>query len=270
MEQDTFTFVKKTFHEIYQAVERMSDAEIIHSAADQFRPYLDRLNRMAALDVKIDVLQKLAGDVQLAQMITRISHVKRLHSTRIETTIARQIIDSNDPWNLLTDFFYYPNYLNLARMEYAGAGLHPGEKVVFIGSGPLPLSLILLCKLYDITARGIEKNHLFVSLSRQLLGRLGLADRINIIEGDHFSFPQDTTCKLVMVGAEALPKDEIFYHLGRILPSGTLLSYRIFEKGLRRLLDDQSHIIVPSVFREVARVQPDPPVNNTVVFVIRE
>ncbi len=270
MEQDKFTFVKNTFQQIYQAVEKLSDAEITDAAADPFRTHLDRLNQVAALDVDEDVLQRLVEDVELGQMIGRIAHVKRLHSTRLETSQARGIIDSVDPWKSLNNFFYYPNYLELARMECTGAKLNLGENIVFIGSGPLPLSLILLCRLYDVNAIGIEINPQFVSISRELIDRLGLVDRIRIIEGNHFSFPQDNKCKLVMIGAEALPKDEIFNHLANILPGNTIVSYRIFARGLRRLLDDQSRVIVPSVFREFMRVQPEPPVNNTVVFLIKE
>jgi hypothetical protein len=52
------------------------------------------------------------------------------------------------------------------------------------------------------------------------------------------------------VAAQAEPKKAIFDHLVDVLPAGTKLSYRIYEKGLRLLLD----------------TAPKPPVNNTVVF----
>ena len=69
--------------------------------------------------------------------------------------------------------------------------------------------------------------------------------------------------------ADALPKDEIFSHLAKALPDGTILSYRIYEKGLRRLLDSQSVFNLPSEFKEYARIRPEPPVNNTSVFIIK-
>jgi hypothetical protein len=54
-----------------------------------------------------------------------------------------------------------------------------------------------------------------------------------------------------------------------VLPAGTKLSYRIYEKGLRRLLDTFSLYTIPAPFEEYLRVRPEPPVNNTVVFLMK-
>ena len=57
----------------------------------------------------------------------------------------------------------------------------------------------------------------------------------------------------------------IFDHLAEMLPAGTKVSYRIYEKGLRRLLDTFSRYVLPEPFEEYLRISPEPPVNNTVV-----
>jgi len=72
-----------------------------------------------------------------------------------------------------------------------------------------------------------------------------------------------------MVGADACPKDEIFAHLAKTVPGGTKISYRIYEKGLRRFMDDQPVAAIPPEFEEYARIRPKPPVNNTSVFLIK-
>ncbi len=69
-----------------------------------------------------------------------------------------------------------------------------------------------------------------------------------------------------MVAAQAEPKKDIFDHMAKVFPSGTVISYRIYEKGLRRLLDTFSQYELSDVFEEYLRVPPKPPVNNTVVF----
>ena len=74
---------------------------------------------------------------------------------------------------------------------------------------------------------------------------------------------------LVMVAADASPKDEIFTHLKKTLPSGARLSYRIYEKGLRRLMDNQATLDLPHEFKEYLRIRPEPPVNNTSVFLVK-
>ena len=270
MKNDPFSEVKASFRKIYQAVERLSDDEILNGEEDRFRPYLDRLNQMVAMDVEDNLVQALLKDNDLKEMIGPIARVKRLHSIRMEIRQALNVIQSADPWEALARFVYYPNYLKLAQMECTGADLNPGDKVVFIGSGPLPLSLILLCKHHNIYGIGLEKNRQYMTLARDLIDALGLFPRIRIIHGDHNLLPLKTECRLVMVGAEALPKEEIFNHLARVLPQKAKLSYRIFEKGLRRLLDDQSAFVLPSAFTEYVRMRPEPPVNNTVVLLIKE
>jgi hypothetical protein len=39
-----------------------------------------------------------------------------------------------------------------------------------------------------------------------------------------------------------------------------------YEKGLRRLLENASFPELPEPFQEYLRIRPEPPVNNTVVF----
>lgn len=103
-----------------------------------------------------------------------------------------------------------------------------------------------------------------------MLGKLRLSGQIEIIEGNHFKLPSKTGCELFMVAAAAEPKKEISDHLAKVLPAGTKVSYRIYEKGLRRLLETSSSIDLPEQFKEYRRIQPEPPVNNTVVFLIKE
>jgi len=99
-----------------------------------------------------------------------------------------------------------------------------------------------------------------------VLAKLGLSDRIKIIDGNHLTLPLKEKIELIMVAAQAEPKREIFNHLAKVLPAGTKVSYRIYEKGLRRLLDTFSRYELPAQFDEYLRVRPKPPANNTVVF----
>jgi hypothetical protein len=132
------------------------------------------------------------------------------------------------------------------------------------------LSLIALVKRCDIQGVGIEKDPLNADLSRQVLETLALGDQIDIISGDHFALPLTQPCRLIMVGADAVPKEEIFTHLAGTLPGQTTLSYRIYEKGLRRLFDMDHVGDLPHPLKEYRRIRPQPPVNNTSVFVIKE
>ena len=269
MKEKRLDSIKNEFLDIYTAIRDLTDDEILNGPDDIFRPHFERLNRLAAIDVNDSLADKIFHDFELQPVINRISHLKRINGLRMEIEFARSIIAGPDPWAMIENFVYYPNYLELARMEYKGGNLRRGNRVVFLGSGPMPLSLICLCKQYGIDGIGIEQVPEYIKLSENLIKNLGLAGHIRIMQGNHFSLPLKDDCRLIMVAADALPKDEIFSHLAKVLPDGTILSYRIYEKGLRRLIDSQSVFKLPPEFKEYTRIRPEPPVNNTSVFIIK-
>lgn len=69
-----------------------------------------------------------------------------------------------------------------------------------------------------------------------------------------------------MIAAQAEPKKEIFEHLLEVMPAGSRISCRVYEKGLRKLLSGNCLFDLPEGFEEQERVQPQNPVYNTVIF----
>lgn len=262
-------FIKNEFLDIYASISHLSENSLIHGLNEQFSFCFEKLDRLAAMDVDDQDAEKIRQDQELQPVMKHISRLKRMNGLRLEIENARRIINDSASWKALKQFVYYPNYLELARMEFSGANLASGDRVVFLGSGPLPLTLISLCTRYGIQGIGIEQSPEYADLSRQLITAIGLTEHIRIIDGNHFSLPLPEECALIMIGADALPKEEIFSYLAGKLADNTKLSYRIYEKGLRRLLDVQSVFRLPPEFKEYKRIRPKPPVNNTSVFVVK-
>ena len=261
--------IKSELVRIDAALKNLTEDRIQNAPDEVYEAHLNRLNRLAAAPVADDVVQRLLTDVDLGPAIARISRLKRQNGLRLEVQLAQSMISAPDPWAYLEQFVYYPNYLALARMEYDGAGLQAGDRVVFLGSGPLPMSLISLARQYGIQGVGIEQNREYAALSERVIRKLGLNHEIQIICGNHFVLPLKAPCRLITVGADAMPKADIFAHLAGILEPGRMISYRIYERGLRRLFDAASCLALPPEFVETARIQPEPPVNNTCVFAVR-
>ena len=261
---------KNEFMNIYSAISHLPDDEIFNTPEAVLRPHFERLNRLGAMDIDDNEAQDLLCSPDFKPVIKKISHMKRTYGLRMEIKSARSIILSPDPWKAIKDFTFFPNYIELAHMEYKGGNLNSEDRVLFLGSGPLPLSLICLCSQYGVKGIGIERIPEYAKLSTKLIKTLELTEHIRIIQGNHFLLPLEQKCHLVMIGADAHPKNEIFTHLAGSLPGGTKVSYRIYEKGLRRLMDDRSVFDLPSEFREYMRIRPKPPVNNTSVFLIKE
>ena len=265
----TYESIKSELIRIGGLLTNLTTDEITRAPEHAYRVCLADLNRLAEIPVPQPIVEELASDQNLASTVVRIARVRRLVGFSLEMRLAESVALHPEPWSEIMHFTYYPNYVVLARMEYGGAGLKSGDSVVFLGSGPLPLSLICLAKAHGIKGVGIEQDQKVAEISRRVIQTLELGHLITILHGDHFSLPLKESCALVMVGADAVPKKDIFEHLAHVFPPGQRISYRIYEKGLRRLLDDQSTFELPPEFFEYARVRPEPPVNNTCVFAMR-
>jgi hypothetical protein len=261
--------IKKQLLQIFSSCRHLTEDQILNHPQDLFHIHVETLNRLATLEIDDQEVEALIADRSLKPAIWQIARLKRVHGLRMERQRAQSIMDSSAPWEVLKGFIYYLNYLRLAEMESRGAGLSRDDRVVFLGSGPLPLSLIALVNRCAIKGVGIEKDPFNAELSRKVLATLALSEQIEIILGDHFELPLPHPCSLVMVGADAIPKEEIFAHLAQSLPNGMKLSYRIYEKGLRRLFDMDHVGKLPQPLKEYRRIRPRPPVNNTSVFVVK-
>jgi len=252
--------------EIHHSIKDFVDREVYQDPSGHLKAVFQRLDYLIALDIDNISAEDLLSNSRFNSAFDAISTFRSQYTAELETEQANSILNSRDPWKTLTDFTYLPNYIQLARTESRGAGLKPGNTVLFLGSGPLPLTLIVLCHQHGTRGIGIEQDPERVELSRQVLEKLGLSNQIRIISGNHQTLPLTDAPDLIMVAAQAEPKKEIFDHLADVLPAGTKISYRTYEKGLRRMLDTFYRYELPGQLREYLRIHPEPPANNTSVF----
>lgn len=256
---------------IHADIARLDDEAICCGPKAPMDAAYKRIYALADRDASEDDVDALLADAalspDLAAALAAIDRLRNLYGPRLESERARALLDAADPWGFLRGFLFYPNYVALAAMERRGAGLLPGQKILFLGSGPLPLSLIMLCSGPNAQQGvGIEQKEELIELSQQVVRRLGLADAVTIRHGTHFDLNPDEPADLYMVASAAEPKDEIFPHLARTLPAGARVSFRTHEKGLRRLINASTLRHAPQGFKELAREHPQPPVINTCVF----
>lgn len=255
-------------------IRKLSDEEIMHSSSDKSEKLFQRLDSLITLDLRSDVVCDLLKMEELESAFANINRFRNLYTVQLETQYANEILESKSPWDVLEKFPFYENYLRLVRTECRSLELKPGDRIIFLGSGPLPLTLIIFFKHYRIRSTGIEQNSARADLSIQTLDKLGLSKKITIVNGNHFSlnttdFRDDfrdlnTGAKAVMIAAQAEPQKEILDNLLKIIPVGLKISYRVYEKGLMKLLNRSLPFDLPSGF-EKKRVKPDPPAYNTVI-----
>ncbi len=253
---------------IHHSIKDFVDRGIYQDPSGYLKAVFQQLDDLIALDIDDRSAEDLLSNSRFNSAFDAISTFRSQYTAELEAEQAESILKSKDPWKMFTNFTYLPNYIQLAQTECRGAGLKPGDTVLFLGSGPLPLTLIVLCHQHGLNGIGIERDPKRVELSRRVLEKLGLSSQIRIIRGNHQTLPLPLaeTPDLIMVAAQAEPKKEIFDHLAGVLPAGTKISYRIYEKGLIRMLDTFYRYELPGQLREYSRISPEPPANNTSVF----
>ncbi|AAM06298.1 TPA: methyltransferase [Methanosarcina acetivorans] len=258
---------------LYRDIRKLSDEEILYGTSDLNRELFQKLDSLINLEIEDGIAWNILQKKELEPVFAEISRFRNLYTVKLETDHANEILVSDSPWAVLENFPFYGNYLKLVRTEYEGLELSLGDRVFFLGSGPLPLTLIVFFQQHGVKSTGIEQDPTRANLSKKVLEKLGLSEVITIINGNHFSLngegfalSPDAGIKALMIAAQAEPKKEIFEYLLAVMPAKSRISCRIYEKGLRRMLNGDCLFDLPEGFEEQARVDPEPPVYNTVVF----
>jgi hypothetical protein len=136
-----------------------------------------------------------------------------------EKNFARRIIQREVT---LEGFQYYEDYVKTVAQE---ARMISG-KTLFIGSGPVPLTPIILKKNHGIDVDAMEYNQEAVQISQQLMEVLGV--HINVILSDATTFRGYGSYQTIIISLEAGPneglKRAIFDNIkGQIKPSTSIL-----------------------------------------------
>lgn len=205
---------------LYRDIRKLSDEEILYGTSDLNRELFQKLDSLINLEIEDGIAWNILQKKELEPVFAEISRFRNLYTVKLETDHANEILVSDSPWAVLENFPFYGNYLKLVRTEYEGLELSLGDRVFFLGSGPLPLTLIVFFQQHGVKSTGIEQDPTRANLSKKVLEKLGLSEVITIINGNHFSLngegfalSPDAGIKALMIAAQAEPKKEIFEYL---------------------------------------------------------
>lgn len=172
------------------------------------------LDDLGHLDVAEDLCQTLLRDPLIRSLLpvvyTSYTHFFSLH----ETHLARKILDCEEPWEMLKSFPLYSRYEDMIKTHVQNSPKI--EVLAFIGCGPLPVTLLILSKLYGIRCIGVDKDPEAVALAKSCVKHFGLEKEINIVEGDE-TILTELDWDSVLVAGLAEPKQRIFKNLHSII-----------------------------------------------------
>ncbi|KAF1968044.1 Nicotianamine synthase [Bimuria novae-zelandiae CBS 107.79] len=207
------------------------------------------------------------------------------------------ITDPTTTWGLLESFPYHENYKGLSHLEislltpFLKVSRKEDMRVVFLGSGPLPLSSLLLTTHFTTaTVYNIDYEPAAISLSSALTRALGLGGRMSFACEDAFSLSPpsasgpgsrvssededgvdwdsvDVVFLAALVGLTSTEKIAVLRGLAVKLRAGTLVMCRS-ARGLRACLYpilELSDELLGAGFEVLAEMHPWGSVVNSVV-----
>lgn len=216
-------------------------------------------------EIDFDSAKHILDDEQMNEALKLIRKFYVKLGARLETDNAKAILESDDPWKTLESFHFYPRYQGLIKNENQLVKFTPEQKVVFIGGGPLPLTLILFNRLYGSRCVSVEIQPEVAELSRQVLKKLGLESEIEVVVGDETSV-KDIDYTVVMVAALAEPKERVFTNLWETVDTITPVIYRTYT-GMRAILYSPVTEKATRGFHKEVMILPTGKVNNTSVLI---
>ena len=183
-----------------------------------------------------------------------------------EVQLAEELLKSHAPWETTEFFPLYPRYEALVKNQIEAMHIAPESRLVFIGCGAVPISLILMSRLYGIRSVGLDKSFRTVELAKKVIQCFGLEKEIEIVRGDD-SHLKELDWNMVLVSALAEPKARIFQSLREVLKERghAPVIFRTYT-GMRAVLYEPVQPRDIEGFRIVKEILPTGRVNNTTVF----
>jgi len=199
----------------------------------------------------------------------------------MERRWAKILAEHEDVHVAMHSFWYFKNYTALTRYELdslATAGCSAMQRVAFIGSGPLPLTAVLVGRetrgelvLYD---RDKEANVLASNWVRRLpVGERGHPAAtysfrdIDVYDESESAFALfDVVWVAASVGIDGKEKRAIVDHIRRGMRPGTFLAVRSVEKGCSLLYPELEHSELQSLNVVCHDVPPQGVVNSVIIL----
>lgn len=185
------------------------------------------------------------NDVHILALIPTLRAMASQGEYFLELTWANELSKEQHP--KLSKFVYYQNYVDLVKLEiHALHGVNaPLNNIVFIGSGPLPLSPILMYQELTSTANSnvmmhnIDRDEASITVSNTLLQKLGIDHGFKQHVMDATDYSDFGHADLVVLGAlvgqDVQEKMDFLSHIGKSMKQGSYLMARSAH-SLRKLL----------------------------------
>ncbi|CAN2042109.1 histidine 2-aminobutanoyltransferase [Candidatus Magnetomoraceae bacterium gMMP-15] len=236
------------------------------SSGDLYRLY-QILDDLAHINAGDNLSKLILSEADIRDQLPIIRSYYAAFFSIHERHLAEQLFKSSNPWESLRSFPLYPRYKTLVKNQIEAMPVIRDSRFAFIGCGPVPMSLILMGHLYDISSIGLDISSESVEISKKVIKCLGLEKKIEIIQSNE-SHLKNSDWDVVLVAALAEPKARIFQCLREIMKKRKMNVPVIFRTytGMRAVLYEPVQFSDIKGFKIVKQIPPIGRVNNTTIF----
>jgi ubiquinone/menaquinone biosynthesis C-methylase UbiE len=112
--------------------------------------------------------------------------------------------------------------------EIKRAGISSTDKILVIGCGILPSTIIILAEETQAYLTGIDINSKITNLAKSYINKKRFSNRIDILVGDGVNYPVNEF-DVIFIAINVWPINQILQHLAQNMKSGSKFIYREFE-----------------------------------------
>ncbi len=216
-------------------VDKYGDSALDNVDMNEIMEILDDVEIIAHdKTIDFDSAKHILDDEKMNKVLKLIRKFYVYVGARLETEKAIEMLEADDLNTDLKSFEFYDRYVGLLNNESQLAKFNENKTFLFLGSGPLPITLMMFHELFGCKCIGIEQQEEVADLSRKLLKKLGLENDIEIVVGDETTI-QDLEYDILMVAALAEPKERVFSNIWQYVDEDTPVIYRTYT-GMRAIL----------------------------------
>ncbi|MBI2012260.1 hypothetical protein HYS91_05865 [Candidatus Daviesbacteria bacterium] len=243
--QENNDVVSRTFNKIQEGVYRLQETGVENP----------RAYHQAVVDLDHVLLSDLANEAEAAEIVMRAQRnnllglsqiLYRSYETLLEESFTKLALACAD-FNLLggdnITHNYLMRYYNLAANEIKLARIQRDDRVLFIGSGPFPITAIEYARQTGCMVDCVEVLPDKATISRDIVNRLGMTGQLQVYTADGQSF-SPKPYSVVLVGVLAQPKQNIIDNIERDGRDNTKVLART-TMGLRQF------VYYPAEFRTI-------------------
>lgn len=235
-------------------------------AIDEVIEILDEVEVIAHdKTIDFDSVKHILDDEKMNRALKLIRKFYVYVGARLEMENALKILNSDNPREVLDSFHFYDRYIGLINNESKLAKFNEEKTFLFLGSGPLPLTLIMFNEVFGCKCIGIEQQEDVAQLSRKVLKKLNLDDDIKIVIGNENTIA-DLDYDILMVAAFAEPKERVFSNIWDVVSEKTPVLYRTYT-GMRAILYSPVTEKDTRGFHKEVMLLPTGNTNNTSVLI---